>query len=71
MKQDCSSLSTATYLYETGEVSLSKAAHLSGLSLLEFISHVGVLGIEIVRYDETVAQEVQDVSQWLTQACKT
>ena len=61
---------SATNLYQSGFVSLTQAAKLSGLSLSEFIGHLGTLNIEVVRYDETVAQEVQDVSQWLTQACK-
>lgn len=55
----------AAGLYRDGLVSLGKASKVSGLSMSEFIRHLGSLGIEIVRYDETVEQEQQDVSQWL------
>jgi len=61
----------AASLYKDAMVSLGKATEISGLSMSEFIKYLGNLDIEIVRYDETVDQEVQDVSQWLSQACKT
>ena len=35
----------------------------SGLS--EFVDHLGNLGIEIVRRDETTNNETSDVSAWL------
>ena len=57
---------TATELYRTGLISLAKAANLSNLSMSEFIHHLGDLGIEVVHHDETVQQETQDVSQWLS-----
>ena len=56
----------AASLYSDGSVSLGKAAKISGLSLSEFIQHLGTLGIEIVRQDETTNTETDDVSPWLT-----
>lgn len=56
----------AAGLYRDGLVSLGKATKISGLSMSEFIQHLGDLNIEIVRHDETVDQEVKDVSQWLS-----
>ena len=56
----------AASLYRDGGVSLGKAAKVSGLSLSEFISHLGSLGIDIVRPDETTDNETRDVSPWLS-----
>ena len=56
----------AASLYNTGSVSLGKAAKISGLSLSEFVDHLGSLGIEISRRDETTNAEACDVSAWLT-----
>ena len=55
----------AASLYRGGGMSLGKAARISGLSLTEFIDHLGDLGIEIVRQDETTSREASDVSAWL------
>ena len=59
-------LTNATKLYRSGLLSLGKASKLSGLSISEFIQHLASQGIDIVRYDETVEKETQDVSQWLS-----
>lgn len=56
----------AASLYRDALVSLGKATKISGLSMSEFIKHLGDLRVDIVRYDETVDQEVKDVSQWLS-----
>lgn len=56
----------AAGLYRDSLISLGKATKISGLSMSEFIQHLGDLGIDIVRHDETVKQEVKDVSQWLS-----
>ena len=56
----------AASLYSGGTVSLGKAARISGLSLGEFVAHLGSLGIEIVRRDETTDSETSDVSAWLS-----
>ena len=56
----------AASLYRDGSASLGKAAKISGLSLSEFISHLGSLGIDIVRPDETTDHETRDVSAWLS-----
>lgn len=57
--------SLATRLYQAGRVSLGKAASLGGLSVGDFIDHLGGLGIDIVRKDETVTGEPDDLSAWL------
>ncbi len=57
--------SLATRLYQAGGISLGKAASLSGLSVGEFIEHLGGLGIEIVRPDETATGEPDDLSAWV------
>ena len=46
-------------------MSLGKAAKISGLPLSEFVEHLGSLGIEIVRQDETTDSETGDVTTWL------
>ena len=56
----------AASVYSGGSVSLGKAAKISGLSLSEFVAHLGSLGIEIVRRDETTDSETSDVSAWLS-----
>ena len=55
----------AASLYNGGSVSLGKAAKISGLSLSEFVRHLGSLGIEIVQHDETTSNETGDISPWL------
>ena len=61
----------AASLYRAGTASLGKAARISGLALGEFIDHLGNLGIEIVRKDETTSGEADDVSEWLTSQATT
>ena len=56
----------AAGLYRDGLVSLGKASKISGLTMTEFIQHLASLNIDIVRHDETVEKETQDVSQWLS-----
>lgn len=56
----------AASLYREGCVSLGKAAAVSGLSVSEFIDHLGSLGIDVVRHDETTSRETTDVSAWLS-----
>jgi predicted HTH domain antitoxin len=55
----------AAALYRDGVMSLGKASKLSGLPMSDFIRHLGHLGIEIVRLDETTAHEAQDLTAWL------
>lgn len=55
----------AAVLYRDKALSLGAAAKMSGLALVEFIEHLSSLDIEIVRADETLDQEVKDVSAWL------
>lgn len=56
----------AASLFRDGLMSLGKATRLSGLTMSAFIKHLGSLGIEIARPDETTAHEVQDLSAWLS-----
>ncbi len=55
----------AAHLYQTGTVSVGKAARISGLAVGEFIDHLGSLGIDMVRRDETTQGETDDLSPWL------
>ena len=55
----------AASLYNGGSVSLGKAAKISGLALSEFVEHLGRLGIEIVRQDETTSNETGNLTPWL------
>jgi len=56
----------AASLFRDGLMSLGKATRISGLSMSAFIKHLGSLGIEIARPDETTAHETQDLSAWLS-----
>jgi len=56
----------ASALYRDGVLSLGAATKLSGLPLSEFVQHLGELGIEIAKVDETTAHEVEDLSPWLS-----
>jgi predicted HTH domain antitoxin len=56
----------AAALYRDGVLSLGAAANLSGMVLGDFVSHLGALGIDIVRPDETTAKESADLSTWLS-----
>jgi predicted HTH domain antitoxin len=55
----------AANLYKEGVMSLGKASKLSGLAMSDFIRHLGSLGIEVVKVDETTAHETKDLSAWL------
>lgn len=55
----------ATQLYQSGTVSLGRAASISGLSVREFINHLGGLGIDIVSTTDEASEEVADLSPWL------
>ena len=53
----------AASLYREGCLSLGRAAAVSGLSVSDFVSHLGSLGIDVVRQDETTRQETEDASR--------
>lgn len=55
----------ATQLYQSGSVSLGRAASISGLSVGEFINHLGDLGIDIVSATDEASDEAVDLSPWL------
>ncbi len=52
----------AASLYREGCLSLGRAATVAGLSVSDFVSHLGSLGIDIVREDEATPHEAGDVS---------
>ena len=52
----------AASLYREGCLSLGRAATVAGLSVSDFVSHLGSLGIDIVREDEATSHEAGDVS---------
>ena len=56
----------AADLYKNGCLSLGSASEVSGLSLGDFITHLGTLGVEVVGMDETTHGEAKDVSSWLS-----
>jgi len=56
----------AASLYREGCLSLGRAAAVSGLSVSDFATHLGSLGIDVVRQDETTRHETGDVSAWLS-----
>lgn len=56
----------AASLYREGCLSLGRAAAVSGLTVSDFVSHLGSLGIDVVREDETTRHETGDVSAWLS-----
>ena len=55
----------AASLYREGCVSLGKATQASGLSVSDFIDHLGSLGIDVVRQDETTPQEASGTVRML------
>ena len=55
----------AADLYRNGSLSLGSASEASGLSLGEFVAHLGALGVEVAGLDETTGGEAEDVSGWL------
>lgn len=59
-------LGLATSLYCEDSLSLGKAAQVAGLSVSEFIDHLGSLEIDVVRHDDTTPREAADVSAWLS-----
>ena len=55
----------AAGLLRDGLLSLGAASKMSGLTLADFIRHLGSLGIDVAAPDETTAHEQQDLSAWL------
>ena len=54
----------AASLYREGYLSLGRAARVSGLSLSDFVSHLGSLGIDVVRPDGTTRHERETSQDW-------
>ncbi|AGX86614.1 UPF0175 family protein [Candidatus Symbiobacter mobilis] len=56
----------ATALFRDGNLSLSRAAHLAGMRVSEFASHVSRLGIPVVRLDGAeAARDMDTLDEWL------
>jgi len=55
----------AAALFKDGVLSLGAATRVSGVPLQDFLSHLGELGIDIVRPDETTEREVESLDRWL------
>jgi len=55
----------AAALFKEGVLSLGAARRLSRMDLSDFVGYLGELGIEVVRPDETSAQETDDLTPWL------
>lgn len=56
----------AIRLYQSGTVSLGRAASIGGLSVGEFIHHLGGLRIDILSTTDEAADEADDLSPWLS-----
>ncbi len=57
--------SMAASLFKDGTLSLGAASRLSGMSLQQFLSLLGGLGINVVNPDETTGHEAKDLDRWL------
>jgi predicted HTH domain antitoxin len=56
----------ATALFRDGNLSLVRAAHLAGMHVSEFASHVSRLGIPVVKLGEAEAtQDMDTLDEWL------
>ena len=56
----------ATALFRDGNLSLTRSAHLAGMHVSEFASHVSRLGIPVVRLEGgEAAQDMETLDEWL------
>jgi len=55
----------AAALFKDATLSLGAATRLSGMPMQDFIRYLAVLGIDLVRSDETTEAETNDLSRWL------
>ncbi|MEW6414085.1 MAG: UPF0175 family protein [Pseudomonadota bacterium] len=56
----------ATALFRDGNLSLARAAHLAGMSVSEFVSHVSRLGIPVITLAGAEANRDMDtLDEWL------
>jgi len=56
----------ATALFRDGNLSLARAAHLAGMRVSEFASHVSRLGIPVIRLEGAEAtRDMETLDEWL------
>ncbi|MCX7672096.1 MAG: type II toxin-antitoxin system Phd/YefM family antitoxin [Thiobacillaceae bacterium] len=56
----------ATALFRDGNLSLVRAAHVAGMRVAEFASHLSRLGIPVVRLEEAEAmRDMETLDEWL------
>lgn len=56
----------ATALFRDGNLSLTRASHLAGMSVSEFASHVSRLGIPVIKLEGAEANRDMDtLDEWL------
>jgi predicted HTH domain antitoxin len=60
-------LATATSLFETGRVSIGRAAEVGGVSVAALILHLSRMGIPVVTGTSTETEaDLQTLAAWLT-----
>ena len=57
-------MALAVALYKDESLSLGRAAEFSGRTLADFIGHVSLLGIPVVRGANTVRDDVETLDRW-------
>lgn len=56
----------AVALYRSESLSLSRAAQLAQIPLVDFMQHVSRLGVPVVRGDaQTLRDDIEDLDAWL------
>jgi len=64
-------LAIATDLYRSESVSLGRGAKIAGIALAEFMQHVSLRGIPVIRSDvKTVREDVKKLAAWLKKGSK-
>jgi predicted HTH domain antitoxin len=64
-------LAIATDLYRSESVSLGRGAKIAGIALAEFMQHVSLHGIPVIRSDvKTVREDVKKLAAWLKKGSK-
>ena len=64
-------LALATALYKDESLSLGRAAEFSGEALADFIDHISLLGIPVVRRAATVREDIETLDTWYDDPAKT
>jgi predicted HTH domain antitoxin len=64
-------LAIATDLYRSESVSLGRGAKIAGIALAEFMQHVSLHGIPVIRSNvKTVREDVKKLAAWLKKGSK-